>query len=100
MIAVAIYRFARFSTNQCASCPLPRCVRFVTIEGMDSSHLKPEQIEAMVRVFGRHLRYLNNLCARMQKLRFPDDDPLCREAQTARAAAQRVFDAARFSGQK
>jgi hypothetical protein len=67
---------------------------------VDSSLLKAEQIEAMVRVFGRHLRYLNKLVGRMQKLRFPDDDPLWREAYAAKQAAQRVFDAAQFAGQK
>jgi hypothetical protein len=66
----------------------------------DSSHFEPEQIEAMLRELERHLRYLNNLCSRMEKLRFPDDDPLWQEAHAAKLAAQRVFDAARLAGQR
>ena len=46
----------------------------------------------------RQLRYLNKLCARLQTLRFPLEDPLCREALRARDAVQGLYTAALASG--
>ena len=66
--------------------------------GVDSSHLQPEQIAQLRRVVGRDLRFLNNLCARMQSLRFPVDDPLCRAALTARDAMQDLYTASHYAG--
>ena len=43
---------------------------------------------------GRNLRYLNRLCARMQQLGFPPEDPLFRAARQARDAAQDLYTAA------
>ncbi len=47
----------------------------------------------------RQLRYLNRLCGRLQTLRFPLEDPLCREALRARDAVQGLYTAALASGQ-
>lgn len=63
---------------------------------MDSSHLSTEQVVALRAVVGRELRYLNKLCARMQVLRFPPDDALCRAAQRARDALQDLYTAAHY----
>jgi hypothetical protein len=65
---------------------------------MDSSQLKPEQRARLRADLEHQLGYLNKLCARMQMLRFPDDDPVWREAQTARSRMQTLYDAARFAG--
>ncbi len=63
---------------------------------MDSSHLTTEQIARLRAVLGRELRYLNNLCGRMQALRFPPEDRLCRAAHRARDAAQDLYTAAHY----
>jgi hypothetical protein len=62
---------------------------------MDSTQLRPEQIARLRSDIGRQLGYLNKLCGRMQKLRFPLDDPVCREALRAREKVQRLSDAVR-----
>ena len=46
----------------------------------------------------RQLQYLNRLCARMQRLGFPLEDPLCHPAQRARDALQDLYTAAHYCG--
>ena len=65
---------------------------------MDSSHLKPEQVARLQATLGKQLRYLNRLCARMQRLSFPLDDPLCQPAHRARDAMQDLYTAAHYCG--
>jgi hypothetical protein len=65
---------------------------------VDSSHLTPDQVARLRLTLGRELRYLNNLCGRMQTLRFPPDDGLCRAAQRARDALQDLYTAAHYCG--
>ncbi|HWE01891.1 MAG TPA: hypothetical protein VG326_05725 [Tepidisphaeraceae bacterium] len=65
---------------------------------MNSSHLHPEQVVRLRAAVGRELRYLNNLCGRMQTLRFPPDDPLCRAAHRARDALQDLYTASHYCG--
>ena len=65
---------------------------------MTSADLKREQVEALSRTLGRNLRYLNRLCARMQRLRFPIDDPLWQSAAAAREAMQRLYADAHSAG--
>ena len=60
---------------------------------MDSTRLRPEQIATLRAQVGRQLGYLNKLCARMQQLRFPLEDPVCREALRARSQLQSLYDA-------
>ena len=57
---------------------------------MDSSSLKPHQVDNLRQHVRRELRYLSALCSRMQQLRFPNDDPLCRAALDAHAAMERL----------
>jgi hypothetical protein len=57
----------------------------------------------MVRLkeeIGRQLQYLNRLCARMQSLRWPVDDPVCRAATTARNALQDLYSATHYAACK
>jgi hypothetical protein len=63
-----------------------------------SSDLKPEQVQALAKSLGRQLRYLNRLCARMQRLRFPTEDPLVQSATAARLALQRLYTEAYSAG--
>jgi hypothetical protein len=49
---------------------------------------------------GHQLAYLSKLVSRMQILRFPDEDPVWREAMRARSASQALYDAARLAGHK
>jgi len=55
---------------------------------MDSTRLATEQADRLHARVGEMLRYLNRLCDRMQYLRFPVDDPLWREAISARDAVR------------
>ncbi len=68
--------------------------------GVDSSHLTAEQVAKLQLTLARDLRYLNNLCARMQTLRFPPDDALCRAAHRARDAMQDLHTAVHYCGCK
>jgi hypothetical protein len=65
-----------------------------------SSDLKREQVEALARTLGRNLRYLNRLCARMQRLRFPMDDPVCQAAHQAREAMHKLYTEAYMAGER
>jgi hypothetical protein len=47
---------------------------------MESSHLKPEQVERMFAVLARQRDYLSRLIERMRIRRFPPDDPVYRAA--------------------
>ena len=47
---------------------------------MESSHLKPEQVERMFAVLARQRDYLSRLIERMRVRRFPPDDPVYRAA--------------------
>lgn len=67
---------------------------------MDSSHLTRQQAERLRADIARQLVYLNKLCARMQSLRWPLDDPVCREALQARNAVQALYVAALGAGQR
>jgi hypothetical protein len=66
---------------------------------MDSSNLTRLQVDRLCADVRRQLRYLNKLCARIQQLRFPLDDPLCREVLRARDAVQSLYTAALGAGQ-
>jgi hypothetical protein len=59
---------------------------------MDSTRLRPEQLAKLRAQISRQLEYLNKLCARMQTLRFPLEDPVCREALRARSHVQALYD--------
>ena len=62
--------------------------------GVTSADLKPEQVQALQQTLARQLRYLHRLCARMQRLRFPLDDPLVKTAMHAREAVQALHNRA------
>ena len=62
--------------------------------GMDSTHLTRQQADKLRADIRRQLAYLNKLAARMQALRWPLDDPVCREALRARDAVQSLYTAA------
>jgi hypothetical protein len=66
---------------------------------VDSTHLTRQQAEKLAANLGRMLRYVNKLCGRMQQLRFPLEDPVCREALRARSAIQGLYTAALAAGQ-
>jgi hypothetical protein len=53
------------------------------VDWMRSNDLTPEQAEALVRNIRPMLGYLNQLVKRMNKRRFPSDDPLFRSTLTA-----------------
>ena len=67
---------------------------------MDSSGLQPEQARLLASHVAKELRYLNKLCARMQRLGFPTDDPLVQAGTRARNAVQDLLGAARYAGMK
>ena len=66
---------------------------------MDSRNLTHKQACYLLTDVGRMLHYLNALCGRMQQLRWPLEDPVCREAMEAREAMQRLYTAAQGAGQ-
>ena len=45
---------------------------------MDSSDLTADQLRELHRVIGQYLGYLNRLRARMERVGFPNNDPLYR----------------------
>ena len=55
---------------------------------MDSKDLTTEQAHKLRESVARQLRYMNRLCARMQRLGFPVNDPLSAAALNARNAMQ------------
>ena len=65
---------------------------------MDSTHLTPQQIDRMNAILSRHLKYLDKIIHRAQVLRWPDDDPVGREALRAREAVMRLVTAVRGAG--
>ncbi len=67
---------------------------------MNSADLEREQAARLVERVRLQLVYLNKLCARIQKLRWPIDDPLSRAALTARNASQDLLTAARYAGMR
>lgn len=52
----------------------------------------------MREAIGRQLRYLNKLCARMQRLGWPVEDSVCKAASAARDATQDLFTATHYMG--
>jgi hypothetical protein len=69
-----------------------------TIGGMKPSDLPPEKIAKLREQIGRQLRYHNRLCARMQRLGWPLDDPIVREGMRARDALQDLYTATHYAG--
>lgn len=67
---------------------------------MNPSELTQDQIERVEATIARQLRYLNNLCNRMTRLRFPPDDLLVRAATEARCRVQDLLAAVRYAGIK
>jgi hypothetical protein len=59
---------------------------------MDSGDLQPEQAMRLVESARRQLVYLNRLCERIQKLRWPIDDPVSRAATTAQERGAGLVD--------
>lgn len=64
---------------------------------MTSSDLRPDQAERLREQIAGHLRYLNRLCERMNRLGFPPADPLYVAAERARAAIQALHVAAHYA---
>ena len=64
---------------------------------MTSANLRPEQAHKLMASVGRQVQYLNRLCARMDRLRFPPDDPLWRAAIKARDAARELYVASHYA---
>ena len=62
---------------------------------MDSRRLKLQQVAQLQAAIDKQLRYVSRLCERMEKLDFPPDDPLNREALRARKAIRELDDTAR-----
>jgi hypothetical protein len=58
---------------------------------VSSDDLKPEQARQLMETVGRQLRFLNRLCQRMDRVRFPPDDSLRQAAWTARNAMQHLY---------
>jgi hypothetical protein len=75
-----------FSTNRIAGLPVVILSDVRHDRRMDSNGLQSEQAEHLGAQVRRHLRYLNRLCERMTRLRFPPHDPLQVAAVKARAA--------------
>jgi hypothetical protein len=67
---------------------------------VDSTYLNSEQVERLRAIVGRDLRFLNRLCARMQRLAFPLDDPLCQAGLRARDVVQDLYTAIHYCGCK
>jgi hypothetical protein len=65
---------------------------------VDSSNLKPAQLERLQAALRRQLAYLNKLCGRIQKLPWPIDDPLGRAMMRARDAVQELYTATMGTG--
>ena len=65
---------------------------------MTSDDLQPEQCQKLGAIVGRQLRFLNRLCARMDRLGFTPSDPLWQAAQQARDAVQGLNVAAHYAG--
>src|SRR5690348_898619 len=65
--------------------------------GVDSSNLTPTQAARVGAQIGRHLRYLNRLCARVQQVGFPPNDPLFYAAMRARNEAQGLSVACHYA---
>ena len=65
---------------------------------MNSGDLTAEQARRLREAIGRQLRYLNKLCARMQRLGWPVEDPVCKAASAARDATQDLFTATHYMG--
>lgn len=61
---------------------------------MDSRHLTEAQRQKLIAAVSRKLQYLHKLCARMQRLNFPEGDPLDEAAHRARDAIQMLMDEA------
>ncbi|HSZ55432.1 MAG TPA: hypothetical protein VK797_07220, partial [Tepidisphaeraceae bacterium] len=88
-----------FFTNRIRRAPVVTGAEGRHDRGVDSTNLNPEQVKKLCDELARQLHYLNKLCGRMQILRFPDDDPVWREA-TRWNRLQDLFDAARLAGQR
>ena len=64
---------------------------------MTSDDLSTTQAEKLKQQAGFCLRFLNNLCKRMDRVRFEPTDELYRAAQTARNALQDLHVAAHYA---
>jgi hypothetical protein len=67
-----------------------------TIVGMKSSDLPPEKIARFRDEIARQLRYHNRVCARMQCLGWPLDDPIVMEGMRVRDALQDLYTATHY----
>jgi hypothetical protein len=56
--------------------------------------LKPEQVARLCADLAGHARYLNRLCARMERLGFPVSDPLYARAISGRNTAEALLSCA------
>ena len=61
-----------------------------------STDLQPEQALRLRIAVAHHLRYLNRLCDRMNRLGFPPNGPLYVAAERARVSAQDLHVAAHY----
>ena len=59
-----------------------------TLPAVTSDDLDPQQAARLTATAARQLRFLNHLCARMNRLGFPPADPLFIAAHKARNALQ------------
>ena len=64
--------------------------------GMKPADLPPQKIARFREQIGRQLRYHNRLCARMQRLGWPLDDPIVREGLRVRDALQDLYTATHY----
>jgi hypothetical protein len=67
---------------------------------VDSSNLTPEQAARLQQAIREQLDYLNRLCTRMQQQRWPNEDPVCRDALAARLAIQQLHTSCKGAGPK
>ena len=65
---------------------------------MTSADLSPQQALQLRAAIARQLRYLTRLCARMHRLQFPVEDPLCATATRARDCLQDLHTMAHYAG--
>ena len=64
---------------------------------MKASDLKPQQIEALKAQAARHLRWLNHLIERMDRVGFNPTDALYQSALQARAGAHALHVATHYA---
>ncbi len=67
---------------------------------MDSTRLTESQRQKLMAAVSPQLQYLHKLCTRIQRLHFPEGDPLDVAAHRARDAIQKLMDEARRVGRR